>query len=273
MTRKPARGRKSLSANVTGLDPYSPQQIAELIERAGIAKADMTLEKLLMLGILAGAFIAFGAAFYTVTITGSTLGPGPTQLLGGAAFSVGLVLIVVGGAELFTGNNLIVMAWADGKVSTDSLLRNWGATYVTNAIGALTIVLLVFFSGTLEQAELRATAVSIAEAKLQLSYVEAFARGALCNALVCLAVWLSFAAHRVSGKILAIIFPITAFVASGYEHSIANFYFIPMGILLGANGGIGDFLDNMIPVTLGNIFGGAGAVAFVYWVIYRNSGE
>lgn len=269
MAQKTRRARKVQAANVTGIDAYAPAEIAALIERAGNAKAHMALDKLLMLGLLAGAFIAFGAAFYTLVVTGSTLGYGPTRLLGGVAFSLGLVLVVVGGAELFTGNNLIVMAWADGDVPTGMLLRNWVACYVSNGTGAALIALLVFYSGAFDAGDPRLVAMIIAETKMNLGPVDAFMRGVLCNALVCLAIWLSYASHRVSGKILAIIFPITAFVALGFEHSIANFYLIPLGIMLGAEGGVTGFLANMIPVTLGNIVGGAGGVAFVYWVIYR----
>lgn len=271
MARKAGPKRRAPAANVTGVDAYSPQQIADLVENTGVVKAAMPLDKLLMLGLLAGAFIAFGAAFYTLVVTGSTLGYGPAKLLGGVAFSLGLILVVVGGAELFTGNNLIVMAWADGNVSAWSLVRNWAATYVSNAIGAALIVLLVFYSGTLDDGGVRQTAISIAEAKMKLTFIEALARGILCNALVCLAIWLSYASHHVSGKILAIVFPITAFVALGYEHSIANFYLIPIGAALGAEGGMAGFFSNMVPVTLGNIIGGSGGVAFVYWVIYRNT--
>lgn len=269
--RKSGTARQASAANVTGIDAYSPVEIAARVETAGVAKAHMPLDKLLMLGVLAGVFIAFGAALYTQVITGSTLGPGPTRLLGGVAFSLGLVLVVIGGAELFTGNNLIVMAWADGKVSTGALLRNWGGSYVANGCGALFIVLLMYLSGLLETGPTRATVIALAESKMQIGFLQAFARGILCNALVCLAIWLSFASHSVSGKILAIIFPVTAFVALGFEHSIANFYLIPLGLALGAEGGISGLVSNLIPVTLGNIVGGGGAVASIYWIIYRRN--
>jgi len=269
MTPQKRKPRTRPVPNVTGIDAYAPAEIAVLIERAGVAKARMPLDKLLMLGLLAGAFIAFGAAFYTLAITGSTLGEGPTRLLGGAAFSLGLVLVVVAGAELFTGNNLIVMAWADGDVSGGELLRNWVASYISNAIGAMVIALLVFYSGAFDSGDLRLMAIVIAETKMNLAPIDAFMRGVLCNALVCLAVWLSYASHRVSGKILAIMLPVTAFVALGFEHSVANFYLIPLGIMQGAAGGTVSFIANIVPVTLGNIVGGAGCVALVYWVIYR----
>lgn len=260
-------------ADVTGVDAYSPAQIAMRVETAGVSKSYLPLEKLFVLGLLAGIFIALGGAFYTVTITGSTLGFGPTKVIGGVAFSLGLILVIIAGAELFTGNALIVMAWADGKATTVALLRNWAVTFISNGLGAVLIAWLMFSSGSIGNDGVRATAIAIAEAKISLSFQEAFARGLLCNALVCLAVWLSFAARRVSGKILAIVFPITAFVALGFEHSIANFYLITIGLLAGADGGVIEFAGNIVPVTLGNIVGGAGGVAATYWVVYRRSSD
>ena len=252
------------------LDAYKPAQMAKLVEDVGVAKAKLPALKTATLGLLAGAFIAFGAMFFTVVMTGSTLGLGPARLLGGLAFSLGLVLVVVGGAELFTGNNLIVMAWADRKVTTAELLRNWVIVYFANMAGAFGCVVLVYFSGTLELGggAVAATAVGIAEAKVGLGFVEAFSRGILCNILVCLAVWLCFAAHRVSGKILAIVFPISAFVALGFEHSVANMYMIPMGMLAGGGLDVGAFVANLVPVTLGNVIGGSLFVALVYWLVY-----
>ena len=230
---------------------------------------------MLTLGILAGAFIAFGAMFFTLVMTDHNMGFGPARLLGGVAFSLGLILVVVGGAELFTGNNLIVMAWADRKVSTMQLLRNWGLVYIANFIGAVGAALLMFWSGALSLGDgaVADTALNIAVAKINIEPFQAFVRGILCNALVCLAVWLCFAAHSVVSKILAIIFPISAFVALGFEHSVANMYFIPLGMLV-SDGGIGviEFLSNLVPVTLGNIIGGSLFVALVYWIVYlRNS--
>jgi formate/nitrite transporter len=257
-------------------DAYAPAQIAHLVESAGVRKAALPALQTVTLGVLAGAFIAFGAMFFTVTVTDSALGLGATRLLGGLAFSLGLILVIVGGAELFTGNNLIVMAWADRKVTAAQLLRNWSLVYLANLAGALGCVVLVHLSGSLELGggAVGRTAASIAAAKLELGFVEAFARGLLCNALVCLAVWLSFAAHRVSGKILAIVFPISAFVALGFEHSVANMYLIPIGMLAGPGGiDVAGFIGNLIPVTLGNIVGGSGFVALVYWIVYlRGSG-
>ncbi|MGF1608507.1 MAG: formate/nitrite transporter family protein [Kiloniellales bacterium] len=252
------------------IDAYTPPQMAALVESVGIRKAALPALQTATLGLLAGAFIAFGAMFYTLVMTGNELGFGPGRLLGGLAFSLGLILVVVGGAELFTGNSLIVMAWASRKVGTAALLRNWALVYVANFAGALGTVVLVYFSGTLELGggAVGETAAAIAAGKLRLGFLEAFARGILSNVLVCLAVWLCYAAHDVAGKILAIIFPITAFVALGFEHSVANMYLIPAGMLAAGAIDIGGFLGNLVPVTLGNIVGGGGLVALVYWLVY-----
>jgi len=253
------------------LEVVAPARIAQLVEEVGVRKAELPLVPTLTLGILAGAFIAFGAMFYTVAVTGSELGFGPTRLLGGLAFSLGLILVVIGGAELFTGNSLIVMAWADRRVGTAALLRNWALVYIGNLIGALATALLVHLSGVLSLGggTVAATAEAIAQAKIALTPLEAFVRGILCNTLVCLAVWMCFAARSATGKILAILFPITAFVALGFEHSVANMYLIPVAALQ-AEGTIGvmDVLANLVPVTLGNIVGGGILVALVYWLIY-----
>jgi formate/nitrite transporter len=253
------------------MDAYSPAEIAHRVENAGVTKASLPFLQMFVLALLAGAFIAFGGMLFTLTITNSGLGFGPSRLLGGVTFSLGLILVVIAGAELFTGNNLIVMAWADGKVSTAQLLRNWGIVLAGNIVGSLGMALLVILSGTLELGDgaVARTAMAIATAKIAIPPVEAFFRGLLCNALVCLAIWLCFAAHSVTGKILAIIFPITAFVALGFEHSIANAYLIPVGYLAGATGiTLSDALHNLIPVIAGNIVGGSGFVALVYWLIY-----
>ncbi len=265
-------------------DAYTPAQIARRIEAMGVTKAAMPAVPLMTLSILAGAFIAFGAMFYTVAVTDTGLGFGPTRLLGGLAFSLGLVLVIVGGAELFTGNSLIVMGWAHGKVRFSGMMRNWMYSYVGNLIGAVAMAVLAFWSGYLQMNgdAVAATVVKIAAAKTQLPFEVAFVRGILCNTLVCLAVWLCFAAHTVTSKILAIIFPISAFVALGFEHSIANMFFIPLGILaagepafLAAAGigaaavpTIGGFVANIIPVTLGNVVGGGVFVAMSYYFVY-----
>jgi formate transporter len=256
---------------MTPFDAFTPQQITLQIESAGVRKAQLPALQTLMLGALAGAFIAFGAMLFTVVVTGSELGYGPTRQLGGLAFSMGLILVVIGGAELFTGNNLIVMAWADRRIGTLALLRNWTLVYVSNFLGAAACVAMMYFTGLLapDAGEVALTAANIASAKLTLSWSEAFMRGVLCNALVCLAVWQSVAARRVAGKILAIVLPIAAFVALGFEHCVANMYLIPMGMLAAGQGiDAGAVVTNLVPVTLGNIVGGAVFVALVYWIIY-----
>ena len=252
-------------------DAYAPPQIAARVESAGVGKANLPLRQTVVLAVLAGAFIAFGAMFYTLVITDAAMGFGPRRLLGGIAFSLGLILVVVAGAELFTGNNLIVMAWADGRIGIWQLLRNWGLVYAGNLLGAIATAVLVYWSGVLDlgDGQVAATARNIASAKVHLPWVEAFVRGVLCNTLVCLAVWLCFAARTVTGKIVAIIFPVSAFVALGFEHSVANMYLIPAGYLAGAGDvTVANFLGNVVPVTLGNIFGGSVLVALVYWIIY-----
>jgi len=253
------------------IDAYTPAKMAELVEDIGVKKAALPTVPTLMLGLLAGAFIAFGAMFFTLVMTNQYMGLGSARLLGGIAFSLGLILVVVGGAELFTGNNLIVMAWADRKVTTLQLLRNWGLVYISNLSGAVGAAALVYWSGTLSFGDgaVAETALDIAIAKINIDPLQAFIRGILCNVLVCLAVWLCFAAHHVAGKILAIVFPISAFVALGFEHSVANMYFIPLGMLVsGGDISVMDFLNNLVPVTFGNIVGGGVFVALVYWAIY-----
>lgn len=258
----------------TGIDAYAPAEIATRIEKAGIGKARLPALSLWVLSILAGVFIAFGAMLYTLVVTGSGLGFGVGRLIGGIAFSLGLILVIIGGAELFTGNALIVMAAASRQVSIIALLLNWGIVYVGNFAGALGAVGLVYLSGTLalDAGAVGETAREIALAKLALSADQAFFRGVLCNALVCLAVWLCFSARDVAGKVLAIVWPISAFVALGFEHSVANMYLIPIGMLAGAVIDIGGFAHNLFWVTLGNIVGGAGGVALVYWTIYLRPG-
>jgi formate transporter len=253
------------------IDAYHPTAIAERVEIAGVAKVRLGTMQTLVLSILAGAFIAFGAMLYTVAITDSTIGIGSERLIGGIAFSLGLILVVIAGAELFTGNNLIIMAWADRKISADELLRNWTLVYLGNLIGATATADLVYFSGTLEMEEgaFASTALIIAESKVEISYVQAFIRGILCNVLVCLAVWLSYAARAVAGKILVIVFPVCGFVALGFEHSIANMYFIPLGMLLGDTITFDQLIGNLIPVTIGNMIGGGVFVGLVYWIAYR----
>jgi formate/nitrite transporter len=255
----------------SALDVVPPAQIARLVENVGIRKANLSLVQTLTLAILAGAFIAFGAMFYTVVVTGSELGFGPTRLVGGMAFSLGLILVIIGGAELFTGNSLIVLAWMDGRINTQALLRNWSIVYIGNLIGAVGAAILVHLSGILDlnDGAVGQTTQAIAQSKVSLAVVPAFVRGILCNILVCLAVWMCFAAHTVTGKVFAMLFPVSAFVALGFEHSIANMYLIPIAALQpGSTIGIMGLLGNLIPVTFGNIIGGGVLVALTYWLVY-----
>lgn len=255
------------------LDIVAPAKIAQLVNDVGVHKVNMNFGQTLGLGILAGAFIAFGAMFYTVTITGSTLGLGPTKLLGGVSFSLGLILVIIGGAELFTGNSLIVMAWANKLISTKSLLRNWSLVYVGNLIGAISTALLVYLSGVLNLSDgaVGSTAEAIATSKISADLTELFIRAILCNVLVCLAVWMCFACHTVPGRILVIIFPISAFVTMGFEHSIANMYLIPIGLLNAGQPEFYPLILNLIVTTAGNIIGGGVLVALVYWIIYARA--
>ena len=254
------------------LDAYRPMQVTRLVEEAGVAKAHLDFLPLLTLGVLAGAFIAFGGGFYISALTGIDTITGLHRVAGGMAFSLGLILVIVGGAELFTGNALMVMAFVDRRIPGRLLLRNWGVVFIGNTIGALAIAAL-FWAGDLIQGSFADRARSIAESKFSLSFQSAFFRGILCNALVCLAVWLSFSARTAAGKVLVIVPPIAAFVALGLEHSIANLFLLPLGMIAGAEGGLGSVMLNILPVTLGNIVGGAGGVAAAYWVAFDRDPE
>ena len=276
--------------NAFDIDAYSPAQMAARVEKAGITKGNMDAISTFVLAILAGAFISFGAVFYTFVTHDSTLSTGLTKLIGGFVFCLGLILVIVAGAELFTGNSLVVMAYVSRKVTGWQLCRNWGIVFAGNFVGALVVVLLIYYSGHLGSANgaVSLLAVKVANAKVNLPFMEALVRGILCNLLVCLAVWLCFSGRSVTDKIMAIIFPITAFVALGFEHCVANMYFIPAGLVVKNDpallqqvtalaGGslniehlnIPSFLfDNLLPVTLGNIIGGGLFVGAVYWFVY-----
>jgi formate transporter FocA len=257
----------------------------------GVAKVDLGPLRMFALAILAGAFIALGAIFATTATTGAggTLPFGITKLIGGLVFCLGLILVIGAGAELFTGNNLIVMAWVSRKVTTGQLLKNWTVVYLGNFIGAILTVGGMYLTRqyTFSGGAVGLNALNIANSKVHLGFVQAIMLGVFCNALVCLAVWLCIGARTVTDKILAIIFPITAFVAAGFEHSVANMYFIPMGLLIKAGAsdafwaemGVNSaeyyaltwrnfFIVNLLPVTIGNIIGGALMVGLVYWFIY-----
>ena len=248
-------------------DAYKPAQIAALIETAGVAKAALPLHRMATLALLAGAFIGFGAAFWCMAMAGADPAFGPQRVLGGAVFSLGLMLVVVGGAELFTGNALMVMAAVDRRISIGALGRNWAVVYLGNLIGAVGLALAFGLSGLLD-GPMGETAARAASAKAALGPVEAFVRGALCNALVCLAVWLSFAARSATDKVLAVLWPVTAFVALGLEHSVANMFLFPAGLWAGSEAPMTGVAANLLWVTLGNIVGGAGGVALAYRYAY-----
>lgn len=258
------------------MDAYAPKEIAARVARLGVAKARQPTGTLLVLAVLAGAFISLGALLFAVAITGSTLGFGPTRLLGGVAFSLGLVLVVVAGAELFTGNNLVAMAWAQREITLAELVRSWIVAYAGNLLGALLTFLVCFIGGAhaLSDGALAQTLVGIGTHKAGLSPVSMVALGVLCNALVCLAVWLTQAGHSVVDKVIGVVFPIAAFVALGFEHSIANMFFLPYAITLAPDGGalIAGSLVNVALVTLGNLVGGSVLVAGVYWLAYLRPG-
>lgn len=257
------------------MDAHPPHEIARRVEQVGVAKARAGALALLVLSVLAGAFVSLGALFFTVVVTDSFLGFGVTRLLGGAAFSLGLILVVVAGAELFTGNNLLAMAWASGLIRRREVVRNWILVYAGNVLGCLGTVLLAVWAdlASLGDGAVGRTAVGIAAAKADLALGPAFARGVLCNALVCLAVWLAMGGRSVSDKVVGILFPITAFVAVGLEHSIANWFFLPYGLALDAAGAISGsgVARNLLVVTAGNVVGGTLLVAGVYWVAYVGS--
>jgi formate transporter len=266
-----------------------PGDMAVRAEESGVKKASTDLLTLVVLSVLAGAFIAFGAIFATtVSAGGAALPYGVVRLLTGLAFSLGLILVVIGGAELFTGNNLIVMAWASGKVGTHALLFNWTVVFLGNFAGAFLTAGLMFYTTqyTFGGGSVGLAALSAANAKTSLAFVPAVALGIMCNALVCLSSWMCYGARTTVDRIFTIIPPITAFVAAGFEHSIANIYYIPMGLFikLGAPdtfwASIGktaadfpaltweNFVGNLVPVTIGNIIGGSIMVAAVYWFVY-----
>ena len=284
------------------IDALLPAEMATRAEYLGVRKAEMPAFTMFMLSLLAGAFISLGSIFATTVASGGMsvtaadgvlayttgLPYGVTRLLTGLVFSLGLILVVVGGAELFTGNNLIVMAWASGKVTGRALLRNWIIVYTGNFVASIATAGLMFFTKqyTFGSDAVGIAALKIAVAKCDLGFIQAVALGILCNALVCLAVWLTYSARTTIDKIIAIIFPITAFVAAGFEHSVANMYFIPYALLvkdfdpefmakvaekvpnLELLTWKAFFINNLIPVTIGNIIGGAVLVAAVYWVVF-----
>ena len=269
-----------------GSDAYAPKEIALKVETVGVAKAHMATLPLLMLGLLAGAFIGLGGLFFVIVKSDASLSFAISQLLGGLVFCLGLILVVIAGAELFTGNNLLAMAWADGQITSREVLRNWVLVCAANLVGTTGLALLVYLSGHTHAngGAIGATVLKIALAKQNLPWHEAFFKGVLCNVLVCMAVWMAMAGRSVVDKVVTIVFPITAFVAAGFEHSIANMYFMQFALIiqyaepatainvLGTAGStltVSGMLGNLGPVILGNLVGGSVFVGLVYHLIYR----
>lgn len=267
---------------VFNLNAYSPAEIEQAVEKIGVKKAGLPPLASFMLAIVAGGGIGFGALYYSIVASDPELSFATGRVLGGLVFSLGLALVIVGGAELFTGNNLIVMAWASGKVSTAEMLRNWLIVYLGNIVGAVGLAVLVLLSHHLDMngGRVGLSILNTAVAKIQPDAFTLFVKGILCNVLVCLAVWLAYAGRSVTDKIVALILPISAFVAAGFEHCVANMYFLPLAWLLTSTGNVPNGFDasaitlsgiahNLVPVTLGNIVGGSVLVGAVYWTIYR----
>ena len=264
----------------------TPANVADTLARTTcVKKTNESIVKLLILGFLAGVYISFGAALATIVShdLARYVGVGFAKFITGGVFSVGLMLVVIAGAELFTGNNLMFMSVLDGLVPLKKMLGKWGVVYIANFIGAVFIAWLMFKTDLwkVNGGAVGVKALAIANAKVNLTFVQAFTRAMLCNWLVCLAVWLALASREIAGRIFAIFFPIMAFVACGFEHSIANMYFVPKGIFLKGTEVAASFsgdlsnltwnafiVNNLFPVTLGNIIGGAFFVAGLYWYVY-----
>jgi formate/nitrite transporter len=285
------------------IDPIVPSEMAVRAEQTGVRRASMDVLTVFVLSVLAGAFISFGAIFATTVTAGSfSIGPagdggamtatlpyGLSRLLTGLVFSVGLIMVVVGGAELFTGNTLLVMAWASGKVSTRAVLVNWVVAFTGNCIGTIATAALMFLTTqyTFGNGAVGLVALNTANSKAALAFIPALTLGIMCNALVCVAVWMCFSARTTIDRVVTVVPPIAAFAAAGFEHCIANAYFLPMGLFIKAGApnsfwaSIGktaaDFpaltwsnflIGNLLPVTVGNIIGGSLMVGAVYWFVY-----
>jgi formate/nitrite transporter len=284
----------SKSPVATVIDALMPPEMALACEAAGAAKAGRDTIALIVLGVLAGAFIAFGAIFMTIVLTGTGDFPwGIARLLAGIVFSLGLILVILGGAELFTGDSLMIVACASRRITLAALLRAWLLVYIGNIIGALATALLVFLAGQHDfgGGAVGRTALAIASAKAALPTIQLFFLAVLCNVLVCLAVWMSFGARSTADKVLVIVPPIAAFVAAGFEHSIANLYLLPYGLAIKAWAGtdfwaaigqtaadlpsltFGAILHNIVTATIGNLIGGSLMVGGVYWFVHLRKRE
>ena len=267
---------------IFSFNAYSPSEIQDAIETVGVKKANLPVLPCFMLAVVAGGSIGLGALYYTIVASDAELSFATTRVVGGLAFSLGLALVLVAGAELFTGNNLIVMAWASRRVSTRAMLRNWLIVYCGNLVGALGLVVLVLLSHHLDMngGRIGLSILNTAVGKISPDVVTLFFKGVLCNLLVCMGVWLAYAGRSVTDKIVGLILPVSAFVAAGFEHCVANMYFLPLAWVMTATGQVPAGFDasvitlpgiihNLVPVTLGNIAGGSGFVGLAYWTIYR----
>jgi formate transporter len=267
---------------IFNLQAYSPAEIKEAVEKIGVKKANFPFLTSFMLAMVAGGGVGFGALYYTIVASDPTWSFAAVRVVGGLVFTLGLALVLVGGAELFTGNNLIVMAWASGKVSTRTMLRNWTIVWFGNLLGSLGLIVLVFFSHHLDlnDGRIGLSVLNTAVGKIRPDMVTLFFKGILCNVLVCAAVWLAYAGRSVTDKMVAVILPVSAFIAAGFEHCVANMYFLPLAWLLVQTSHapanfdaslitLSGIVHNLVPVTLGNIVGGAGFVGAFYWTIYR----
>jgi formate/nitrite transporter len=259
--------------DVFGSNAYAPQEIALRVQLAGVKKAHLPLVAQAVLSVLGGAFIGMGALFYVVIHSDASLGFAARQLVAALSFCLGMLLVVVAGAELFTGNNLIVMARAQGSLGRGEVLRNWAIVFAGNLVGTVGLALLVFLSRhpDMNDGAIGRDYLHIAEAKAALPFMVAFWRGILCNALVCLAIWMSYAGRSVIDKAITVIFPIAAFVAAGFEHCIANLYYFSMALLLEPHTSVlllEGMLRNIVAVVIGNVIGGSVMVGLVYYLIY-----
>jgi formate transporter len=293
-TAKSARASKPVEtpkrSQVFDLDAYSPAQIATRIDAVAAVKVKYNTAQTFWMGVNAGVFIALGAQFATLVVSDSTLHFGLTKIIAGVVFSLGLILVVVGGAELFTGNCLIIIGYVDKKITKREVFDNWSVAFIGNLVGSLVVVFWIYQSHQWEffNYMVGAKALLIANKKVNLSFEAAFARGVLCNSMVCLAVWLCFSARNVTDKIISLTFPVAGFIASGFEHCVANMYFIPMGIVLKTKPEVvaaaekmtgktlnlsqltwkGFIVSNQFPVIIGNVVGGVLLVGIMFWLIY-----
>lgn len=259
--------------DVFGSNAFAPQEIAQRVQGAGVRKARLPLLSQLILSLLGGAFIGMGALFYVLIHSDASLGFAARQVFAALSFCLGMLLVVVAGAELFTGNNLIVMARAQGLIGSGDVLRNWVIVFAGNLVGAAGLALLVVLSGHpgMNDGAIGRDYLHIAAAKAALPFFVALWRGVLCNALVCLAIWMSYAGRSVIDKAVTIIFPIAAFVAAGFEHCIANLYYFAMALLLDPQASgplLAGMARNLVAVVIGNVIGGSVLVGLVYYLIY-----